>query len=99
MANTYAKGQRIRCTAEFKDTTTNAYVDPLTVTFKAKSPGGGTTAYVYGVDPDVIKTATGRYRYDLLLDAAGDWWLRWEGTGSNETAREWRVVCCKQEVL
>ena len=73
---------------------TGANVDPATITFRTKDPSHNLSAHVYGVDPDVVKTGTGQYRYDLLLDEAGDWWLRWEGTGSNETAYEWRVNCC-----
>ena len=95
MANSYTKGQRIRCSGAFTDTASGAYVDPATVTFRTKDPSNNLSAHVYGVDPNVVKTATGRYRYDLLLDEAGDWWLRWEGTGSNETAQEWRVNCCE----
>lgn len=95
MANSYTKGTRIRCTATFTDVSTGSVVDPATVTFRTKPPTGGPFAYVYGVDPNVVKTAAGKYRYDLLLSIAGDWYLRWEGTGSNETATEWRVICCE----
>ena len=94
MANSYMKGQRIRCTGAFTDVATGGYVDPATVTFRTKDPSGDLLEHVYGVDPNVVKTATGRYRYDLLLNEAGDWWLRWEGTGSNETAQEWKVYVC-----
>ena len=94
MPNSYDKGQQIKCTGEFQDVATGAYVDPTTVTFRVKDPSNNLSAHVYGVDVNVLRTAAGKYRYDLLLDEAGDWWLRWEGTGSHAGAREWRVYCC-----
>ena len=81
----------------FKDVDSGAYVDPTTVTFRTKDPSGNLSAHDYGVDVNVTTPATGSYRYDLLLDEAGDWWLRWEGTGSPAGARQWRVHCCTPE--
>ena len=94
MANSYMKGQRIKVTGTFKDVDSGAYVDPLVVTFRTRSPSGTLANHVYGVDVNVLRTAAGRYRYDLLLDEAGDWWLRWDSSGSHEGANEWRVLCC-----
>ena len=94
MANSYLKGQRIRCTGTFRTVATGAYVDPATVTFRTKDPSNDLSAHVYSIDVNVIKTAVGHYRYDLLLNEAGDWHLRWEATGTHEGAQEWRVYCC-----
>jgi len=95
MANSYDKGQKIKVTGYFRNVDTGAYVDPTTVTFRTKDPSGNLSAHVYGVDPNVTKTAIGKYRYDLLLDEVGTWWLRWDSTGTHEGAREWKVICCQ----
>jgi len=95
MANSYDKGQKIKCTGYFRNVDTGAYVDPATVTFRTKDPSGNLSAHVYLIDPNVTKTAVGKYRYDLLLDEVGTWWLRWDSTGTHEGAREWKVICCK----
>ena len=94
MANSYVKGQQIKCTGFFQNVDSGAYVDPATVTFRTKDPSGNISAHVYGVDVNVTRTATGKYRYDLTIDEAGDWWLRWDSGGTHVGAQEWRVLCC-----
>ena len=94
MANSYLKGQNIKVTGAFRNVDSGAYVDPTVVTFRTKDPSNNLSNHVYGVDPNVTKTAAGRYRYNLLLDEAGDWYLRWDSTGTHQGAQEWRVYCC-----
>lgn len=95
MANSYFEGQKIKCTGFFRNVDTGAYVDPAVVTFRTKDPSNNLSAHQFGVDPNVTKTAIGKYRYDLLLDEGGTWYLRWDSTGTHEGATEWKVICCE----
>jgi hypothetical protein len=77
----YFQGSSVRVTATFEN---NAQVptDPTTITAKIKTPAGVTTAYVYGVDSQLVKDSTGIYHIDVSANAAGIWSYRFEGTGS-----------------
>ena len=94
MANSYLKGQMIKCSVVFKDNATGAYVDPTTVTFRELDPSRNAANHVYGVDVNVIKSSTGNYYYNLTLDEAGTWYYRWDCTGTYVGAAEARVECC-----
>lgn len=95
MANSYDKNQNVRCTVVIQDVDSGAYVDPTTVTFYTIDPNGTVTTYVYGVDPEVIKDSVGHYHADVTLDVSGDWYYRWEGTGTYIGACENRM--CARE--
>lgn len=88
MATTYDVGDQTTLSATFTTVSTGAVVDPTTVTLKIKRPGGNETSHVYGTDVNVIKDSTGKYHYVLTLDASGDWYQRWVGTGAVVTAGE-----------
>lgn len=47
--------------------------DPATVTFTITTPAGVETAYVFGVDAEVLRRDTGDYYMYLDLDEAGRW--------------------------
>lgn len=57
-------------------------VDPSTVTFKAYSPSGTTTTYVYATDAEVIRQDTGDYYVDFSPNESGRWHYRWSSTGT-----------------
>lgn len=57
-------------------------VDPSTVTFKAYSPTGTTTTYVYSTDTELIRMNTGDYYVDFVPDESGRWFYRWSSTGT-----------------
>ena len=88
MANTYGIGNGIRVSVKYRAVQTGAYVDPGTVTVLIKDPSLNVTTWVYGVDPEVQKTATGLYFTVVDADEAGLWEYRWEGTGANQAASE-----------
>lgn len=94
MANSYLKGQQIKCTGVFRDVDTGVYVDPTTVTFHTLNPNNVPVARVYLIDLDVIRESAGHYRYDLELDVAGIWYYRWEGTGDHMGVGDARVNVC-----
>lgn len=60
-------------------------IDPDTVTFKAMSPAGTVTTYVYATDAELVKVNTGDYYVDFNPDASGLWHYRWSSTGTGET--------------
>lgn len=86
MAGTYDKGDRPRCKAEFK--LNSVLTDPSLITFKYKKPNGISTSLVYGVDSDLKKESTGIYYVDLDIDLSGQWFYRFEGTGTVQAASE-----------
>ena len=74
----------VRIAANFQDDT-RVDIDPDTVTVKVRSPQGTTTSYAYGTDDEVIKASTGDYYIDYTPSESGEWWYRWEATGTNKT--------------
>lgn len=82
---TYDIGDVVRLRATF---TVNATAtDPTTITLKVKDPSNVTTTYTYS-GGDLTKEATGIYRYDYAITASGTFYIRWEGTGTAQTASE-----------
>jgi hypothetical protein len=65
--------------------------DPTTIKFKYITPAGTETTLVYGTDAALVRSGTGVYYVDLLLDTAGTWMLRWVGTGAATAADEFSV--------
>lgn len=74
--------------ATFRDASTNALVDPTTLTMTVKRPDGTVTIYTYGTSAEVSRTSLGLYRALIPLTAAGDWGYRWKSTGSGAGAQE-----------
>ena len=52
--NTYDLGDLVRLTGTFKNTT-GALIDPGTVSFKVRAPGGAVTTYVYPTDTQLVR--------------------------------------------
>jgi hypothetical protein len=58
-----------------------AALDPATVTFKLISPCQTETTYVYGTDAELVRSAAGVYRIDVVPDEPGRWTYQWVTTG------------------
>ena len=84
--NTYDVGQEVRSNVTF--TVGGVDTDPTTITFRYLDPAGNATAWVFGVDPEVVQDAVGQYHADWTLDEEGGWYYRWEGTGTVIAAAE-----------
>lgn len=84
--NAYVIGALVRLTATFAVAGVNT--DPTVVTFKIRVPSGTVTTYVYGVDAQLVKSATGVYYVDYTTTAAGDHAWRMAGTGAAIGAAE-----------
>ncbi len=86
MPNSYIVGQLVRCTATFKNSS-DVNTDPTAVLVKYKTPTTIVTK-TYGIDAEVVKSATGIYYIDLTLNEEGTWTYRFEGTGAVVAAGE-----------
>ena len=64
-----------------------------TLTLRVQPPSGAALTFVFGTNPEVVKTAVGAYRADITVNRAGHWSYRWESTGTGEAAEEgWFTV-------
>lgn len=91
MAGTYDLGNVVRSIATFGDAAGGA-LDPTTVTFRMRSPTGTLTTYVYGINAELVRMATGLYRVDLSLSEPGRWSYRWLSTGTGQAAKRDHVI-------
>lgn len=80
MANGYFIGDGFRLEARF--TVDGVLTDPTTVTFQFLSPSDVITTYVYGTDPEVVKSAVGVYYVDVTVSEELTWWYRIVATGA-----------------
>lgn len=78
--NIFDVGDQIRLEATFTVDGTDA--NPTTVVGKVKDPNGAITL------PTVSASSTGVYYMDLYVGTDGDWYYRFEGTGSVVAACE-----------
>jgi hypothetical protein len=78
----FLEGNLRRYTATFEVSGTPT--DPTTVrfSFRKQGPGSSTTAYVYGVDVEVVKLSTGVYYVDLPFAESGRYTIGAKGTGA-----------------
>lgn len=65
-----------------------ALADPTTVTLRWRVAGGTETAWVFGVDSQVVRDSIGLYHADIPVVAVGLHYFRWEGTGTVVAAEE-----------
>ena len=74
-------GDKCRATVTFKNLS-GVDTDPTAVTFNLLEPDGTVTNYVYGVDAELVKSATGIYYVDYTSDQPGRHLYRFVGTGT-----------------
>lgn len=85
--NVYDVGDLVRLEADITDLDGN-YIDPGTITFSIKKPNGTIVSYTYNTDPEVSRIDMGRFRLDVAIDSAGDWFVRVATTGAGKGAEE-----------
>lgn len=76
-------GSELTISASFQDADGVA-VDPDTVTFKAMSPSGVQSSYVYQTDDEVERESAGNYNATVTPDEPGRWFYRWITTGTGK---------------
>lgn len=97
MANVYAKDSLVRVSSEF--TLSGTDTDPTTVKCFYKDPTGVVTTLTYGIDNALVKDATGKYHVDISASIVGNWWYRFEATGSVVAANEAEFVISLSQIL
>ena len=80
----YDVGDVVRMRAVF--TVAGVATDPTTVTFKLRLPDGTTQTKVYGTDVEVVKSATGDYKWEYAPLTEGIYRWRAVGTGAAAAA-------------
>ena len=91
MANNYYLGAEIRCQGTFTDVNGTAQ-DPAAVYAEVYDPSGNTDSYEYGVDAELVRSATGVYYVDVDCDEVGWWHYRVYATGSGQAAGEGKFL-------
>jgi hypothetical protein len=95
--NVYSKDTLVRVNVTFA--LSNVNTDPSVVTAYYKSPTGVITTLVYGVDNALIKDAAGQYHVDILAQIVGNWFYRFEGSGTLIAANESEFVIQPSQIL
>lgn len=97
--SSYTLGRKIRLTVTITNANTGVAVDPdnLTLTVRNRDTEAS-TAYVYGVDALIIRSATGVYYADVTPNDDGNYAYRWSCTGTIEDAVEDTFVIHKSLV-
>lgn len=97
MANVYAKDSLVRVSSEFTISGTDS--DPTTVHCLYKDPNNSVTTLTYGTDEALVRDATGKYHVDISASIAGNWWYRFEATGSVVAANEAEFVVSLSQIV
>lgn len=87
---TYDVGDTTRLSVEITDAAGD-FTDPTTVTLRVKAPDGTITTLAYPADAAVVRESTGQFHSDVVLNAAGRWYYRWEAGGDIQGAGEWEL--------
>jgi len=95
--SSFTSGDTIRFAVTFSLSGTDT--DPTTVTFRTKNPNKVVQSFVYLTDAEVVRTAVGQFRADLILSLPGEWWFRWEGVGIAPGASEERIKITRSHVI
>lgn len=85
--NVYNQGDLVRLTGTLA-TAAGAPVDPSTAKVTVKAPDGTETVYVYGVDAFPERSQSGVYYVDVIPNQVGDWYYRFESTGTGQAEDE-----------
>ena len=87
--NIYTKGQLVRVKATFTDTQAGGVpADPSVVRAKYIDPAGNITSLLYGTDTALVREDTGVYHVDIDANLNGDWFYRFESSGTGQAANE-----------
>lgn len=90
----YTLGNRVRINASFADSEGAADPDTLSIKIRRTRRPSTEIRYVYGTDPEVVKTDTGSYHVIFDPPSVGRWRYYWTGTGDAKgaTEGEFRVI-------
>ena len=72
-------GTKVKPSVVFRDTDHDTEIDPGNVELVWTLPDDTETTYVYGIDPEIVKSAVGIYYAELVLDDVGRHRMVWNG--------------------
>ena len=78
-------GDVARISVEVRDIL-GVLANPTTIVVQIKPPGGATAELT------PVNDAVGKYHYDLSLDLAGTYGVRWASTGVNQGAARSEII-------
>jgi len=96
MATEFDVGDQVRLSVSFKDAS-NVAADPTGVVLKIMNPWREPTTYTFGDDPELEKDSTGNYHADIVVDLAGYWAFRFEGSGVLVAVKEASFTVLKSQ--
>lgn len=95
--NVYAKDSLVRVSSEF--TISGTDTDPTTIKAMYKDPNNSVTTLTYGADAALVRDSTGKYHVDINATIAGNWWYRFEASGSVVAANEAEFVVSLSQIV
>lgn len=84
MSNTYDLETLVEMFTLFTGLDGVTPIDPDTVLLYVRTPDGIITEYTSATTPAVTHTGTGAYNLQLVVDQAGPWIYKFQGTGDVE---------------
>lgn len=84
--NIYDEGDRIKMLAQFTPS------DPAVVQFELYNGTAYVATYQFGIDPEVTRTATGRYCLEIVIPSPGYWRYKVIGTGATQAVETWFFI-------
>lgn len=85
MADKMLIGSRASVECDFR--VAGGLTDPDVVVATTRAPSGDAASYTYP-QAELVRDAPGVYRCEFTLDQAGDWWVRFTGSGGVEAVNE-----------
>jgi len=95
MTTTYDQGDQQRLSINFTDYSANA-ADPDAINLIITQPDQTKISYSYAVDPEFIKDSIGKYHLDYLFTQSGRYIIRFEGTGTINSAEQTEIYIRKK---
>ncbi len=81
----FQQGELVRVSVEFRNLA-GELIDPSVVSFEFQQPGAAKTTYVHGVNSQLVRDSTGRFRVDVSATTSGYVPWRWFATGTGQSA-------------
>jgi hypothetical protein len=97
MSTKYIQGVTVNVTAEFR-TFNGVLVDPTDVILKYKTPTDIVITRKYSLN-EITKVSQGVYETYVLLDLAGKYIFRWEGSGNSGSIDETIINVTASKVI
>lgn len=94
--NEYHVGTAVRMTGTFKNDA-GVPTDPSAITLRIEPPTGAVIVKTHPAD--LTRVSAGVYRYDHIVDKAGQWKYRYEGTAPVPATNEEHFWVKTQEVV